>query len=127
MEIPKEDLLQTCESLKKKGYDYLKKITAVDTGTTLEVVYIISSVGNPNPNMPKQETLHVKLPYSSPSIQSVLNIYPSADWYERELSEMFGIAILGRDIARRLLLEEWNGKDPPLRKSFVWGKDYDRM
>jgi NADH:ubiquinone oxidoreductase subunit C len=36
---------------------------------------------------------------------------------------MFGIEIRGRD-AKRLLLEKWDGKEFPLRKSFRWNADY---
>ena len=50
----------------------------------------------------------------------MVGVYKAADWYEREMSEMFGIKIKGRRV-KRLLLEKWNGSDFPLRKSFVWG------
>ncbi len=113
--------MKQLEELKGKGFDYLKKITAVDYVEYLEVLYIIF-----NMSTKKEELVRVKLPAESPSIDSVMHVYSAADWYERELSEMFGIKILGRE-ARRLLLEEWNGVDPPLRKSFVWGKDYKKM
>ncbi len=104
--------------MKANGFDYLKKITAVDYNTYLEVVYIVYNL-----SMRKEEVVKVKLDVQNPEINTVMHIFKAADWYERELSEMFGIKIIGRD-APRLLLEEWNGIDPPLRKSFVWGKDY---
>jgi NADH-quinone oxidoreductase subunit C len=109
------------EELKGKGFDYLKKITAVDYTQYLEVLYIVF-----NMSTKKEEIVKVKLPAQNPEIDTVLHLYNAADWYERELSEMFGIKILGRN-AKRLLLEEWNGVDAPLRKSFVWGKDYKKM
>jgi NADH-quinone oxidoreductase subunit C len=105
--------------MKKKGFDYLKGITAVDYKDHLEVVYILF-----NTESKKQEIIKVNLNGSN-TIHSVLRLYKSADWLERELSEMFGIEILGRKTPR-LLLEKWNGVDPPLRKSFEWGKDYKR-
>src|SRR5271154_7134016 len=101
--------------MKTNGYDYLKKITAVDYVDHLEVVYFIYDT-----TQNKDETIIVKLQPTNPEIESVMKIHKSADWYERELSEMFGIKILGRK-AKRLLLEKWNGADPPLRKSFIWG------
>ncbi|EQD52130.1 MAG: NADH-quinone oxidoreductase subunit C [Candidatus Marsarchaeota archaeon] len=105
--------------MKKKGFDYLKGITAVDYKDHLEVVYILFNTENK-----KQEVVTVNLKDNN-SIHTVIRLYKSADWLERELSEMFGITILGRE-APRLLLEKWNGADAPLRKSFEWGKDYKR-
>ncbi len=121
MEIQKEALLTTLEGMKKEGFDYLKGITAVDYKDHLEVVYILYNTGQK-----KQEVLSVNLK-GDESIHTVMMLYKSADWLERELSEMFGIKIIGRD-ASRLLLEKWNGTEPPLRKSFVWGnEDYKRQ
>ena len=119
-EIQKEALVQTLENMKKR-YDYLKNITAVDYPDGLEVVYVLYSTVSK-----EQELVKVKLPHENPGIESVVGVYPSADWHERELFEMFGIKILGRKVSR-LLLEKWNGVDPPLLKSFEWGKDYRKI
>ncbi len=107
--------------MKSAGFDYLKKITAVDRTDHLEVIYLLYNIDEK-----KDEVLRVTLQPAKPEIHTIMKIYPAADWYERELSEMFGIRILGRD-AKRLLLELWNGTDAPLRKSFAWGKDYDKV
>ncbi len=104
--------------MKANGFDYLKKITAVDYIQYLEVIYIIYNL-----SARKEEIVKVRLDAQDPGIDTVIHVFKAADWYERELSEMFGIKIIGRD-APRLLLGEWNGIDPPLRKSFAWGKDY---
>jgi len=121
LEIPKETLVRQLEEMKANGFDYLKKITAVDYVQYLEVVYIVYDTINR-----REEVLKVKLDAQNPEIATIMHVFKAADWYERELSEMFGIKILGRD-APRLLLEEWNGVDPPLRKSFAWGKGYRKM
>ena len=126
MEIQKKDLARTLEELKKKHFSYLKKITAVDYLQYIDVVYMLYDVYSK-----KEETVMVRLPVPADgktplSIPSVLHLFKAADWYERELQEMFGITIEGRD-AKRLLLEEWNGVDYPLRKSFEWGKDYRKQ
>ncbi|MGC8622855.1 MAG: NADH-quinone oxidoreductase subunit C [Candidatus Micrarchaeia archaeon] len=105
----------------KNKFDYLKKLTAVDYNTHFEVVYIFYSI-----DTKEQEVLKVKLPHEKPEIESITDLFPAADWYEREMQEMFGIKIAGRK-ARRLLLEKWNGKTPPLLKSFEWGKDYEKL
>jgi NADH:ubiquinone oxidoreductase subunit C len=122
LEIQSEALAKTLERLKSEGYDYLKKITAVDYGTRLEVLYIIY-----NTSTRTQEIVKASLPSDKLVIDTAVGLYKAADWYERELSEMFGISIRGRK-AGRLLLEEWNGAEAPLRKSFAWGKeDYKKV
>ncbi|MCL4411662.1 NADH-quinone oxidoreductase subunit C [Candidatus Marsarchaeota archaeon] len=106
--------------MKRKGFDYLKAITAVDYTDRLEVLYLLY-----NTTTKEQETLLVKL--TAPlKVSTIMHVYGSADWYERELSEMFGIKIDGRE-ASRLLLEKWNGADAPLRKGFAWGKPYRKV
>jgi len=122
MEIRKEALVQTCRGQKESGFDYLKKITAVDYLNYIEVVYVLYSTKSR-----EQETVHVKLDPTDLSIESVMDVYKAADWYERELAEMFGIEVTGRGKVKRLLLEEWNGSGYPLLKSFEWGKDYKKL
>jgi hypothetical protein len=133
--------------MKERGFDYLKGITAIDYGDRLEVLYLLYSTASK-----ELETLIVKLPTGLPpqpmsgmpvtsqkpqeqqkptaaqrlEVGTVTHVYPAADWFERELSEMFGIAIAGRK-APRLLLEKWNGADAPLRKGFMWGKPYRKL
>ncbi len=107
--------------MKGKGFDYLKKITAVDYTDHLEVVYLLY-----NTKERKDEIVRVKLDPETAEVPTLMKIYPSADWYERELFEMFGINIQGRE-TKKLLLELWNGVDFPLRKSFTWGKPYKKM
>ncbi|MGC8586004.1 MAG: NADH-quinone oxidoreductase subunit C [Candidatus Micrarchaeia archaeon] len=118
-EIQKAQLVATLEELKSKGFDYLKKITAVDLLDHLEVIYILY-----NTSSKSDEIVKVNLQGDN-SIPTIMHIYKAADWYERELLEMFGIRIEGRE-AKKLLLEEWDGMEFPLRKSFEWGKDYKR-
>ncbi len=121
-EIKSEALVKTLGKLKAGGYDYLKKITAVDYPDRVQVVYILYNIEKKN-----EEIVSVNLPAESPEIETAIGIFRAADWYERELSEMFGIKIKGRK-AKRLLLEKWNGSEAPLRKSFKWGDpNYKRI
>jgi NADH:ubiquinone oxidoreductase subunit C len=101
-----------------EGYDYLVKITAVDYVDHIDVLYVVRDIA-----ASKDQILEVALAPQDLWVPTIMSIHPSADWYERELSEMFGIRIDGRS-APRLFLEKWDGVDPPLRKSFKWDVPY---
>lgn len=119
MRTKPESLLEVLEEKKKEGYKYLVKITATDYVDHLEAIYIIRNLDNA-----AEEMIKMDLPSDKPHVPTIIKLYEAADWYERELSEMFGITIDGRK-AKRLLLEKWDGKIPPLRKSYVWGSRYE--
>ncbi|MDE1822726.1 MAG: NADH-quinone oxidoreductase subunit C [Candidatus Micrarchaeota archaeon] len=118
MKIDREQLTSQVDRMKKNGYDYLVKITAVDYSDHVEAIYMLRNL-----DAGKDESLEVELKNDDLWVPSVMRSYRGADWYERELSEMFGIEIRGRT-AERLLLEKWDGANPPLRKDFVWGVQY---
>ncbi len=121
MKTERQMLLKRLEELKGGGSDYLVKITAVDYIKYVEVVYILRDMEKNDDTL-----LEVDLDPSDLWVESAVHIYPAADWYEREMAEMFGIAIRGRK-AGRLLLEKWDGKGYPLRKSFAWNAPYERI
>ena len=59
--------------------------------------------------------LKVALPEEAPEVHSVAGVWPAADWYERELAEMFGVGVAGHDHLHKLLLPPW-WDGHPLRK-----------
>ncbi len=121
MNIKRELLLGTVKKMHEEGYDYLVKITAVDYVKTLEVVYILRNL-----NLNKDELLEVTITPEDAWINSIIEIYKAAEWYERELQEMFGIKIKDKKL-KKLLLEKWDGKGYPLRKNFLWNKPYEKV
>lgn len=116
--IKKDKLLRVVDYLKKDHdlyFDYLSDLTGVDylgKEPRFEVVYHLRSTKD-------ESILRLKVPVTSidPAIQSITSIYPSADWYEREIYDMFGITSIGHPDMRRILMPEgWKGH--PLRKDY---------
>ncbi len=65
----------------------------------------------------RNEYVRIKVPLrgESPSIRTITDLWPSADWYECELWDMFGITVEGHPHLRRILMPPW-WKGHPLRK-----------
>jgi NADH-quinone oxidoreductase subunit C len=92
--------------------DYLK-YPGRDEGARFEVVYHLYSV-------PQNHRLRVRVPVEEddPVAWSATPLWAIADWYEREVWDMFGIRFDGHPDLRRLLLyEEFVGH--PLRKDYA--------
>jgi NADH-quinone oxidoreductase subunit C len=100
----------------------LSTVTGVDlypAEPRFEVVYHLQSVHS-------KERLRIKarLPGTDPEIESAVPVFRSANWYERETFDLFGIRFLNHPDMRRILMpEDWEGY--PLRKDYpVTGTRY---
>ena len=102
------------------GFDYLTHLSASDYPDRLEVVYNLYSArtGQWGPGL----SLKVRLPdKADPHLPSLAHLYPSADFQEREVWDLFGIRFDGHPHLRRILL--WEGfEGHPLRKD--WREPY---
>lgn len=112
------DLKTVCERLYKDPtafFDMLSCITGVDNGVeagTMDVVYNLYSI-------PFDHHIAVKVVLSrqNPEVDSVIDIWKTANWHERELFDMFGIMVKGHPDLRRILMPaDWEGY--PLRKDY---------
>ena len=94
------------------AFDYLMNLTGVDYEKYMEVVYHLYSYS-------RDEYLAVKVQTDRDggSVASVIDIWPAADWQEREAYDLLGIGFSGREITRILLPDNWIGH--PLRKDYV--------
>lgn len=98
------------------GFDRLLDLTVVDqidrTGR-LEVVYLCEASARG-----ERVRIHVPLMPDAPEIESVVGLWPAADWLEREAWDLFGIRFRGHPGLQRLLLPgDFEGA--PLRRDFV--------
>lgn len=113
IEIPRERLLDAARALRDTlGFDMLTCVSAVDMVDHVESIYHFRSLGR---NYLLQ--VRVKAPSDAPDVDSLVSIYPSANWLERECYDMVGIRYRGHPDLRRILLDdEFYGH--PLLKSF---------
>jgi len=118
--IGAEHIAEACRTLRDAfDFEMLTSITAVDYWPQEEprfhVVYQLHSLAH---NVYLR--LRVPLNGNAPALVSIEDIYPNANWYEREGWDMFGIRFEGNSDLRRILLPfEWVGH--PLRKDYPLG------
>ena len=110
-----------CDYLKNNlDFTFLADLTAVDylevKSPRYEVVYHIHRFG---PDYEENIRIRLKAEVESdnPKIDSVVSIWSTADWLEREVYDMFGIEFIGHPDLRRILLPE-DYEPFPLRKDF---------
>jgi NADH-quinone oxidoreductase subunit C len=102
---------------KESDFDYLSDLCGVDksrldSSDTFEVVYHLYSLKQNH-----RVRLKVEIPASNPSIDTVTNVWKTADWHEREAYDMFGIIFDGHPNLERILTPE-GFEGYPLRKDF---------
>ena len=94
-------------------FDYLFCETCVDWKTHLTMVYHLESTQHRHTIVVKS-----KLDRNEPEIETVANIWKTAEFHEREIYELFGVNFLNHPDLRLLILPEgWEGRNP-LRKDF---------
>jgi NADH-quinone oxidoreductase subunit C len=127
--VPREQLLAVCRSLRDQpalGFRLLAELTAVDRWPAaeprFEVVYHLACLGGPGADAPPPRRLRLKVRVAGDDavVPSLVGLWPNANWYEREVYDLFGIVFDGHPDLRRLLMpEEWEGhparKDSPVQ------------
>ena len=115
-----EEYKKLVESLHSENYEMMVDLTVVDWFRKKEprfevVVQFLSISKN------QRKTIKVFVDDEELSIPSITDIYPSANFYEREAFDMFGINFLEHpDLTRILKPDDWNGH--PLRKNYGSGR-----
>ena len=93
-------------------FDYLFCLTCVDWKTHLTMVYHLSSTKHRHTIVVKS-----KLDKTTPVIETVCDIWRTAEFHEREVFEMFGVEFKNHPDLRKLILpDDWVGY--PLRKDY---------
>jgi NADH-quinone oxidoreductase subunit C len=113
--VARENIIPACQALRSAGYNFFEDVTAVDwypSEPRFQVVYHLLSH-----SLKRRIRLVVRLNSDDASIDSITPIWPAANFYEREVFDLFGIHFGGHPNLRRIMMpEDWQGH--PLRKDY---------
>jgi NADH-quinone oxidoreductase subunit C len=116
--VERSSIRQACTLLRDNpecAFNFLADVTCIDwypREPRFEVVYHLLSI-------PKKERvrLKVRLHSGSPTLDSVTSVWPGANYFEREVFDLFGVRFIGHAYLRRIQMpEDWEGH--PLRKDY---------
>ena len=116
-----DQYFKTVEDYKKDGYEMMIDLTAVDwyrkKEPRFEVIVNLLSVSKNS-----RLIMNVPVPDEDLTIPSICEIYPGANFYEREVFDMFGIKFENHpELTRILMPDDWTGN--PLRKDYGSGRN----
>jgi NADH-quinone oxidoreductase subunit C len=116
VEIERAFIRDACDFLKRDSdFNFFADVTCVDwwpREPRFEVVYHLLSIFR------KQRVrLKVRLAGVDANVESVTSVYPAANFFEREIFDLFGVRFSGHPQMQRLMMpEDWQGH--PLRKDY---------
>jgi NADH-quinone oxidoreductase subunit C len=116
--VDRSDIRDACALLRDDPecpFNFLSDVTCVDwypSEPRFEVVYHLLSISKK-----ERVRLKVHLNSSSTSIDSITSLWPGANFFEREVYDLFGVRFAGHPYLRRIMMpEDWEGH--PLRKDY---------
>jgi NADH-quinone oxidoreductase subunit C len=113
--VAPETIRDAALAVKDAGYNAFEDMTAVDwlpSDPRFQLSYHILSH-----KYKERIRLHAWVKEENPAIESITSVWPGANYYEREVFDLFGIRFEGHPNLRRILMpEDWVGY--PLRKDY---------
>jgi NADH-quinone oxidoreductase subunit C len=113
--IAREQILDAARTVQAAGYNYFEDMTAIDwfpSTPRFQLSYHIVSFG-----LKERIRLRAWVEEADPAIDSITPAWPSANYFEREVFDLFGIRFDGHPNLRRILMpDDWQGH--PLRKDY---------
>lgn len=113
--IAPEEILAAAQTVQAAGYNFFEDLTAVDwfpSSPRFQLSYHILSH-----SYKERIRLRLLVDESNPSVDSITPVWPSANFYEREVFDLFGVRFAGHPNLRRILMpDDWQGH--PLRKDY---------
>ena len=124
LSVEADAVVEVCRYLRDEPsckFEILSDETALDwpKEEKIQVVYHLYSY-----SYKQQIVLKVDLPRDNPRVATVEDVWKVANWFEREIFDLFGVIFEGHSDLRRIMLpEDWVGY--PLRKDYVEQEEYD--
>ena len=114
VEFEPEDTIQAISFLKSKSYKQLSTISCVDwiDDNEFELVYHLYSYDD-FINI----SVKTRIDREKAKFVTLKEVWPVAEFYERDIHDFFGVEFEGNDNLEELILENWNDI-PPMRKDF---------
>jgi NADH-quinone oxidoreductase subunit C len=113
--INRDDIRAACRTVQSAGYNFLEDVTCVDwfpSEPRFQVTYHILAH-----KLKERLRFCVMLESLDSSVDSITPVWPSANFYEREVFDLFGVRFHGHPNLRRIMMpDEWEGY--PLRKDY---------
>ncbi len=113
--ITPEAIRAAAATVQAAGYNFFEDMTAVDwfpSTPRFQLSYHILSH-----SYKERIRLRVMVDGADPAVESITPVWPSADYYEREVFDLFGVRFEGHHNLRRIMMpDDWEGH--PLRKDY---------
>lgn len=123
LRVSADRMREVASGLVKMGFDHVKSVNVIDllAEGKFIVEYHISSYSK-RELMPVILNLFAEIPRKEPKLDSLSDIFPSADYMEREMQDLFGIVFKGNPWQGKFLLAP-DTPENPLRKEFKLQED----
>ena len=113
--IAPEEIRAACRAMQAAGYNFFEDMTAVDwfpASPRFQLSYHLVSF-----SFKERIRLRVFLDDADPAVESITPVWAGADYYEREVFDLFGIRFEEHPNLRRIMMpDDWQGH--PLRKDY---------
>jgi NADH-quinone oxidoreductase subunit C len=113
--VARESIILAAQAVQQAGYNFLEDVTAVDwypSEPRFQITYHILSQ-----SLKQRIRLAVRLNGDDAVVDSIVPVWPSANFYEREIFDLFGVSFSGHpNMVRIMMPEDWQGH--PLRKDY---------
>jgi NADH-quinone oxidoreductase subunit C len=113
--VAPETIVAAMQAAKSAGYNFFEDVTAVDwypTEPRFQISYSLLSH-----SLKQRIRIVARISGDSPSIDSITSVWPAANFYEREVFDLFGVHFPGHPRLTRIMMpDNWEGH--PLRKDY---------
>ncbi|MGA2831917.1 MAG: NADH-quinone oxidoreductase subunit C [Terracidiphilus sp.] len=113
--ITADQICAAASTVQEAGYNFFEDVTAVDwfpSSPRFQLSYHIVSHSHK-----ERIRLRVMLDGAAPTVESITPVWPAANFYEREVFDLFGIVFEGHpNLCRIMMPDDWQGH--PLRKDY---------